>query len=94
MANRAKNNSLNSPISTYEVHLGSWKRVPEEGNRWLTYREMAPLLADYVHGKGLKLGIYSGPGPKTCAGYAGSLGHEEQDAKMYAEWGIEIITAT
>jgi len=52
MANRAKNNSLNSPISTYEVHLGSWKRVPEEGNRWLTYREMAPLLADYVHDAG------------------------------------------
>ena len=52
MANRPKNNSLNSPISTYEVHLGSWKRVAEEGNRWLTYREMAPLLADYVHDAG------------------------------------------
>ena len=38
-------------------------------------------LADYVHSKGLKLGIYSSPGPKTCAGYAGSLGHEEQDAQ-------------
>jgi len=52
MANRAKNNSLNSPISIYEVHLGSWRRVPDEGNRWLTYREMAPLLADYVHDAG------------------------------------------
>jgi 1,4-alpha-glucan branching enzyme len=52
MANRSKNNSLNSPISTYEVHLGSWKRVSEEGNRWLTYREMAPLLADYVRDAG------------------------------------------
>ncbi|HZK76501.1 MAG TPA: 1,4-alpha-glucan branching protein GlgB [Candidatus Kapabacteria bacterium] len=52
MANRAKNNSPTSPISTYEVHLGSWKRVSEEGDRWLTYREMAPLLADYVHGAG------------------------------------------
>ena len=48
MASRAKRNSLESPISIYEVHLGSWRRVPEEGNRWLTYREMAPLLADYV----------------------------------------------
>ncbi len=48
-------------------------------------------LADYVHSKGLKLGIYSGPGPKTCAGYAGSLGHEEQDAKMYADWGIDYL---
>jgi 1,4-alpha-glucan branching enzyme len=52
MANRAKNNSLNSPISIYEVHLGSWRRVSEEGNRWLTYRELAPLLADYVHDAG------------------------------------------
>ena len=52
MAGRAKNNSLDAPISIYEVHLGSWRRVPEEGNRWLTYREMAPLLADYVHDAG------------------------------------------
>ena len=48
-------------------------------------------LADYVHGKGLKLGIYSSPGPKTCAGYEGSYGHEEQDAKTYADWGIDYL---
>ena len=48
-------------------------------------------LADYVHSKGLKLGIYSSPGPKTCAGYEGSLGHEEQDAKTYADWGIDYL---
>ncbi|TCK70161.1 alpha-galactosidase [Acidipila rosea] len=48
-------------------------------------------LADYVHSKGLKLGIYSSPGPKTCAGYAGSYGHEEQDAKTYAGWGIDYL---
>src|ERR1035437_5668272 len=48
-------------------------------------------LADYVHSKGLKIGIYSGPGPKTCGGYEGSLGHEEQDARMYAEWGIDYL---
>ena len=48
-------------------------------------------LADYVHSKGLKLGIYSGPGPKTCAKYEGSYGHEEQDAKMYAAWGIDYL---
>jgi len=52
MANRAKINSLNAAISIYEVHLGSWRRVAEQGNRWLTYREMAPLLADYVHDAG------------------------------------------
>lgn len=48
-------------------------------------------LADYVHSKGLKIGIYSSPGPKTCAGYEGSFGHEEQDAHLYASWGIDYL---
>jgi 1,4-alpha-glucan branching enzyme len=52
MANRAKRNSLDSPISIYEVHPGSWKRMPAEGNRWLTYRELAVQLAEYVHSAG------------------------------------------
>ncbi len=48
-------------------------------------------LADYVHSKGLKLGIYSSPAAKTCAGFEGSLGHEEQDAQTYAKWGIDYL---
>ncbi len=48
-------------------------------------------LADYVHGKGLKLGIYSDAGSKTCAGKAGSRGHEFQDAKTYADWGVDYL---
>ena len=48
-------------------------------------------LSDYVHSKGLKLGIYSSPGPNTCAGYEGSYGHEEQDAKSWAAWGIDYV---
>lgn len=48
MQNRRRANSLSSPWSIYEVHLGSWRRVVEEGNRSLTYREMAHALADYV----------------------------------------------
>ncbi len=52
MATRRGRNSLAAPISVYEVHLGSWRRVPEEGNRWLTYRESAPLLAKYVKDMG------------------------------------------
>jgi alpha-galactosidase len=48
-------------------------------------------LADYVHRKGLKLGIYSTPGPDTCAGYEGSYGHEAQDARTYAAWGIDYL---
>jgi len=48
-------------------------------------------LADYVHSKGLKIGIYSSPGPKTCGGYEASLGHEQQDADLYASWGIDYL---
>jgi alpha-galactosidase len=48
-------------------------------------------LADYVHSKGLKLGIYSSPGPKTCAGFEGSYQHEVQDAQTYAAWGIDYL---
>ena len=48
-------------------------------------------LGDYIHSKGLKFGIYSGPGPKTCANFEGSLGHEEQDAQLYASWGVDYL---
>ena len=48
-------------------------------------------LADYVHSKGLKLGIYSDAGTATCAGEPGSLGHEYQDALQYARWGIDYL---
>lgn len=48
-------------------------------------------LIDYVHSKGLKIGIYSSQGPRTCAGYEGSYGHVQQDAKTYAEWGFDYL---
>jgi alpha-galactosidase len=48
-------------------------------------------LADYLHGKGFKAGIYTSPGAKTCAGSIGSLGHEEQDAKRFADWGYDLL---
>lgn len=48
-------------------------------------------LADFVHSKGLKLGIYSSPGPTTCAKFEGSYGHELQDARTYAAWGIDYL---
>ncbi len=48
-------------------------------------------LADYVHSKGLKIGIYSSPGPKTCAGFEGSYAHEDIDAKTWARWGIDYL---
>jgi 1,4-alpha-glucan branching enzyme len=48
MATRRGRNALDAPMSTYEVHLGSWMRVPEEGHRSLTYREAAERIADYA----------------------------------------------
>jgi len=48
-------------------------------------------LADYVHDKGLKFGLYTDAGMKTCAGRPGSLGHEYQDAKQYATWGVDYL---
>ena len=48
-------------------------------------------LAEYVHSKGLKIGIYSSPGPKTCAGFTASWQHEEKDAQQYANWGFDYL---
>ena len=48
-------------------------------------------LTDYVHSLGLRMGIYSSPGPKTCGGYLGSWQHEDQDAKTYGDWGIDYL---
>jgi alpha-galactosidase len=48
-------------------------------------------LSDYVHGKGLKLGIYSSPGPLTCAKFEASYNHEEQDARTFAKWGLDYL---
>ena len=48
-------------------------------------------VADYVHSKGLKLGIYSDAGTETCGGMPGSLGHEYQDAIQYARWGVDYL---
>lgn len=71
----------------------SWEgKRDAEGN--ITANEKFPnmkALAAYVHSRGLKLGLYTSPGPRTCGGYEGSYGHEEQDAKTYAAWGIDYL---
>jgi alpha-galactosidase len=48
-------------------------------------------LGDYIHSKGLKFGLYTGPGPETCGGAPASYGHELQDAKMFASWGVDYL---
>ncbi|KAL5761335.1 hypothetical protein ACOSP7_019851 [Xanthoceras sorbifolium] len=67
----------------------------EDGNllaKNTTFPSGIKALADYVHGKGLKLGIYSSAGYYTCSKQMpGSLGHEEQDAKTFASWGVDYL---
>ncbi len=71
----------------------TWEGGRDAKGNILTNKKFPDMkaLADYVHSKGLKLGIYSSPGPNTCAGYEGTYGHEEQDARTYAAWGIDYL---
>jgi alpha-galactosidase len=72
----------------------TWEAAHRDANGNITTNNKFPemkALSDYVHSKGLKLGIYSSPGPKTCAGYEASYQHEEQDAKTFAAWGIDYL---
>ena len=76
------------------VNIDDTWEGPRDANGNITANKKFPdmkALSDYVHGKGLKLGIYSSPGTKTCAGYEGSYGHEAQDAKTWAAWGIDYL---
>jgi alpha-galactosidase len=71
----------------------TWQAGRDAQGNILTNKKFPDMkaLADYVHSKGLKIGIYSSPGPLTCAGYMGSFGHEEQDAKTFAAWGFDYL---
>jgi alpha-galactosidase len=71
----------------------TWEEGRDAQGNITTNRKFPDMkaLVDYVHSKGLKVGIYSSPGPKTCAQYEGSFGHEVQDAKTYASWGIDYL---
>jgi alpha-galactosidase len=79
---------------TYVNIDDTWEGAHRDAQGNITTNNKFPdmkALSDYVHGKGLKLGIYSSPGPKTCAGYEGSYQHEAQDAKTFAGWGIDYL---
>jgi len=75
MKTRKRQNSLQSPISVYEVHLGSWRRVPEEGNRFLTYREIARQLVDYLYETGF-----------THVEFLPVMEHP-----FYGSWGYQVL---
>jgi alpha-galactosidase len=76
------------------INIDDTWELGRDANGNLTSNKKFPdmkALADYVHSKGLKIGIYSSPGPRTCAGYQGSYGHEAQDAQTFAAWGIDYL---
>jgi alpha-galactosidase len=72
----------------------TWEGQSRDAKGNITTNKKFPdmkALAAYVHSKGLKIGIYSSPGPKTCAGYEASYGHEKQDARQFATWGFDYL---
>lgn len=94
--------SANAMVSSGLINHGwtyiniddGWEAPKRAANGEIVCNEKFPdmkRLGDYVHSKGLKIGIYSSPGELTCGGYLGSYGHEEQDAEMYAKWGIDYL---
>ncbi len=67
------------------------ERKPDGSIQPNTYFPDMKGLADFIHAKGLKAGLYTSPGPLTCAGFGGALGHEAQDAKTFADWGYDFL---
>src|SRR5437868_29023 len=71
-----------------------WEADARNANGEIVANKKFPAMkktGDWLHSNGLKFGIYSSPGPKTCGGYLGSYGHERQDANTYASWGIDYL---
>ncbi len=79
---------------TYMNLDDGWEAPERAPNGEILCNEKFPdmkALADHIHGLGLKIGIYSSPGPTTCGGFLGSYQHESQDAATYAKWGIDYL---
>ena len=80
----------------YIVLDDTWSAMKRDADgNLLAHPEKFPsgmkALGDYLHSKGFKFGIYNCAGTKTCAGFPGGHGHEEQDARMYASWGVDYL---
>ena len=71
----------------------AWEGKRDESGNITTNEKFGDMkaLGDYIHSKGLKMGIYSSPGPQTCGGYEGSYGHEMQDARTWGAWGVDYL---
>jgi alpha-galactosidase len=93
MADAMVSSGMKAVGYTY-INIDDTWEGPRDANGNITSNLKFPdmkALADYVHSKGLKIGIYSSPGPQTCAGYEGSYEHEQQDADTYAAWGFDYL---
>lgn len=82
----------------WEINLGSsdpdLKGEPRDKDGFINTNRKFPdmkALGDYIHSNGLKMGIYSSPGPYTCGGCIASYGYEDKDAKKYGEWGVDYL---
>jgi len=80
---------------SYIIIDDAWQSGRDKNGKILADKIKFPsgikALADYIHSKGLKFGIYTDCGTKTCGGYEGSLNHEQSDANTYAEWGVDYV---
>ena len=79
----------------YVIIDDCWQKSRDKNGKIVPDKSKFPngmkAVADYVHSKGLKFGIYSDAGIKTCGGYPGSRGYEFIDAETYAEWGVDYL---
>jgi alpha-galactosidase len=93
IADAMASNGMREAGYTYVNIDDTWEGERDAHGNITTNKKFPDMkaLADYVHSKGLKIGIYSSPGPNTCAGYEGTYGHEEQDARTWAAWGIDYV---
>lgn len=92
-AESMKNSGLIDHGWTYINIDDGWEYMHDKDGKILTNAKFPDMysLCSYVHSLGLKIGIYSSPGPKTCGGYEGSYTFEEKDAAAYAAWGIDYL---
>lgn len=95
MADAMVSNGMKDAGYEYIVIDDCWQVSRDENGEIVADKEKFPngikYLADYIHAKGLKFGIYSDAGSKTCAGRPGGRGHEFQDARTYARYGVDYL---
>lgn len=95
VADAIATNGMKDAGYQYVVIDDCWQKSRDENGSIVADAEHFPsgikALADYVHSKGLKFGLYSDAGTKTCAGRPGSQGYEYQDALQYARWGVDYL---